>query len=602
MKSWRSWIGWLRLKEPPAELQDPASGDLREPSSASGWSLRIRLLVTVTIALLPIAALIVLQGVDRARHDTADARAQLAQTALAAATPEQNMLSAAEQILRALANISEVRDVTADCNHDLAEALHGLSFFTNITRLDANGIIVCAALPASVGHNASPSAIWREAHKSASFVVSGEMHSPITNQRVVAGVLPLRNGRGKFLGALAIGLDLRWLDTMVRASDLPKGSVVALFDRQGMVITANRPEIAKALFTRSNLANAAPEGTTASAKDSHGRAWTYATAPLVGHNIFVGFAMRESTLLGSTYVHVGADFLLPFLMIALTWIAIWVVTERQLTRWIVYLTRISAVYRTGRYSIRPSLDGAPTELRLLGEALAGMASSIQDRDRHLREAVAQKTMLIREVHHRVKNNLQIVMSLLSLQAARLQDPASQEALRQARARINALALVHRILYEIEDQSTVDIKRLIADLTEQTHEGFGGDRRDIQVSVDAINCTASGDIAVPLALFTVEALTNAFKHAFPPGQNGGTIRVRLQALDAGQLRLSVEDDGVGFVEEEIDANIGSRLIKTFGQQVGGMAELRSREGQGTIAEIVFPDPAAQGDRGAETAAD
>jgi len=377
--------------------------------------------------------------------------------------------------------------------------------------------------------------------------------------------------------------------------------VVALFDRQGTIITSNRPEIANALFTRLNATHAA-QGALVSAKDSSGHAWTYATAPLVGRNIFVGFAMRESSLLGSTYVHVGADFLLPFLMIALTWIAIWVVTERQLTRWIVYLTRISAVYRTGRYSIRPSLGGAPTELRLLGEALAEMASAIQERDRNLREAVTQKTLLVREVHHRVKNNLQIVMSLLSLQAGRLQDSASQEALRQARARINALALVHRILYEIEDQSTVDIKRLIADLTEQTHEGFGGDRRDIRVSVEAIARTASGDIAVPLALFTVEALTNAFKHAFPPEQNGGTIRVRLEAVGEGQLRLSVEDDGMGFAGEEIDTSIGARLIKTFGQQIGGTAALSSQKGKGTTAEIVFPDPQANRGMDAQAAAD
>jgi two-component sensor histidine kinase len=583
-------------------LQNLTSGDTREASSDSGWSLRIGLLVTVTIALLPIAALIVLQGLDRARHDMADARAQLAQTALAAATPEQNMLSSAEQILRALANISEVRDVTADCNHDLAEALRGLSFFTNITRLDAGGTVVCAAVPASLGHSASQKAIWQEAIRSTGFVVSGEMLSPVDNQRVIAGMLPLRNERGRFEGALAIGLDLRWLDTMVRAGDLPKGSVVALFDRAGTVITSNRPDVARALFARPNPANLAQEGTPVSAKDSGGRAWTYATAPLVGRNIFVGFAMRESSLLGSTYVHAGADFLLPFLMIALTWIAIWIVTERQLTRWIVYLRRIAAAYRSGHYSIRPSLEHAPTEFRILGDALAEMAGAIQDRDRNLRDAVAQKTLLVREVHHRVKNNLQIVMSLLSLQAGRLHDPASQEALRQARARINALALVHRILYEIEDQSTVDIKRLIADLTEQTHEGFGGDRRDIRIVVDVIERTTSGDVAVPLALFTVEALTNAFKHAFPPEQDGGTINVRLETFGARQLRLSVEDDGMGFAGDEVDTSIGARLITTFGQQVGGTAAMRSQKGQGTIAEIIFPDPVAQDNRGMEAAAD
>ena len=104
-----------------------------------------------------------------------------------------------------------------------------------------------------------------------------------------------------------------------------------------------------------------------------------------------------------------------------------------------------------------------------------MAQSIEDRDRHLREVVAQKTVLIREVHHRVKNNLQIVISLLNLQIGRLRDPAVQIALKQARTRINALALVHRTLHEIEDQSLVQIDRLLTDLTHQTYEGFGGEQ-------------------------------------------------------------------------------------------------------------------------------
>ncbi|HXL99221.1 MAG TPA: sensor histidine kinase, partial [Rhizomicrobium sp.] len=326
-------------------------------------------------------------------------------------------------------------------------------------------------------------------------------------------------------------------------------------------------------------------------KDSANHHWIYATAPLVGRNVYIAFAMRESSLLGSTYVNLGTDFLLPFLMIALSWIAIWIVTERQSTRWIVYLRRFSAAYRAGHYAARPALDGAPAEFRQLGEALAAMAESIQERDRRLREAVEQKSMLIREIHHRVKNNLQIVMSLLSLQAGRLRDPASQEALRQARARINALALVHRILYEIEDQTNVDIKRLVQDLTEQTREGFGGDRRDIHVSVDAIDCSASSDLAVPLALFTVEALTNAFKHAFPASQDGGSVRVVLANLDDGHFRLSVEDDGAGFDESAADKSIGARLIGTFGQQIGGTAAMRSQKGKGTVVDIVFPNSAA-----------
>ncbi len=538
--------------------------------------------------MLPLVVLIVVQGVDRAHREIADTRERLAQTARSAATPEQNILGAAEQILRALANMGDVRKGAGDCNHDLADALHGLSFFTNISRVDSRGVIVCSALPAALGVKIEADPVFQRAKASNEFSVGGETMSQVTHQQMIAGMLPLRDGSGKFLGTLAIGVDLRWLEFMVRANKLPDGSVVALFDKHGHIITASRPLVAAALFAHPE-AWGTSEGAIGSAKDAKGDSWTFATAPVVDNNVFVGFAMKEWSLLAPTYVNISADFIIPLVLILFTWAAVWIVSERQLTRWIVYLRRISEAYRGGHYTIRPELAGAPKEFRLLGEALSAMADSIQERDRNLREAVATKTMLVREVHHRVKNNLQIVMSLLSLQAGRLRDPSSQEALRQARARINALALVHRILYEIEDQNTIDIKRLVRDLAEQTHEGFGGDRRDIRVTVDAVPRVADGDVAVPLALFTVEALTNAFKHAFPPERDGGSIQVSLQPFEDGSMRLAVEDDGVGFSKEESPMSIGTQLIRTFGQQLHGEASVRSRKGRGTVAEIVFPDP-------------
>ena len=291
------------------------------------------------------------------------------------------------------------------------------------------------------------------------------------------------------------------------------------------------------------------------------------------------------------YWRASIDILLPVAMILLTWAAIWVVTERQLTRWIIYLRRVSATYRSGHYLLRPAMDDAPNELKLLGDALSEMAGAIHERDRSLREAIAQKSLLIKEIHHRVKNNLQVVMSLLSLQAKRLKDPVAQEALRDTSTRINALALVHRILYEIDDENTVDMQKLLEQLVEQTSEGFGGEDRVVRITADIAQRSVPSDMAVTLSLFAVEAITNAFKHAFPAGRDGN-IRVVLEAVDNRRLRFAIEDDGIGFDDADVPSSIGSRLIRTFGQQIGGVTEVRSVAGEGTTVEIVFPDPACK----------
>lgn len=538
----------------------------------------------MTLALSPIALVSIVQGIDRANRDGAEVRERLIQTARAASTSEQNILAAAEQIARAMANLPEVRNVEAGCRQDLADALRGVAFFSDMARVDTKSHVVCSASDRGTGLDLSRQPIWKDIARTGDFRVTGEATSGLTSQPAILGMLPITGGDGRFQGAVVIAIDVHWLDDMLHSSRLPKDSVVAVFGRGGHIIAANHPRVAQAIFGKGAEADG---GDVRFAPDAKGRTWTCATSPLLGKNVLVGFAMRRASLFGPTYVHVLIDFGLPFLMLALTWLAIWVVTERQLTRWIVYLARISETYRRGHYSVRPKLEGAPKDFQQLGSALAGMAESIEDRDRRLRDAVAQKTVLIREIHHRVKNNLQIVMSLLSLQANQLHDASAQAALQDSRARINALALVHRILHELEDQSLVDLKRLLEDLTVQTREGFG-DRHDLQIETDILPRYVSSALAVPLALFTVEALTNVFKHAFPrSGRIGGTIRVTLRPAPEGRLRLAIEDNGVGFEGEP--ESVGTRLIQTFGQQVGGTGMIHSQPGKGTTVELWFPDP-------------
>jgi two-component sensor histidine kinase len=556
------------------------SGSGREP----GWTLRRRLQAIITLALLPVVLVSIFQGVARARLDIANVHDRLIQSARAVAGGDENLLAAAEQVLRAVGSLSEVRGMNGNCDGVLSDTLIGVRYFSNLTRIDAKGSVACSAMALARGLNVKDYAVFKAAQKTDGMTVSNELISRVTGQPVIGAMLALHKPDGSFDGTVAISLDVHWIDYMMRAANLPKGAVVAVYDRSGKVIATNDRDVGAAI-ARSAIA-AGDLSDVVSAVDSKGELWQFGNAALIGNTIFVAFAESQNRLFSPTYLHVGLDFALPILMIGFAWFAIWLATDRQVTQWINYLRRIAAAYRSGHYAIRPDLVDAPVEFKLLGDALSEMAEGIQDRDRRLRESVNMKTTLIKEIHHRVKNNLQIVMSLLSIQANQVKDVGAREALLQAQTRINALALVHRILNELEDQSTLDIRQLLEELSHQIAGGMSGER--VKVEVDVPSRVVSGSVAVALALFTVEALTNIFKHAFP-GETRGVIRVSMEKVEGGKLRLAIADNGMGFKMDETGKSVGSRLIKTFGLQLGGVSSVHSEPGEGTVVDLVFPDP-------------
>jgi two-component sensor histidine kinase len=552
----------------------------REP----GWTLRRRLQAIITLALLPVALVSLFQGVARARVDFANVHDKLLQSAHTVAAGDQNLLAAAEQVLRAVGSLSEVRGMSGNCDGVLADTLIGVRYFSNLTRIDASGRVACSAMALAHGQSVKDYAVFTAAQKTDGLAVSNELISRDTGQPVIGGMLALHKPDGRFDGTVAIALDVHWIEYMMRAANLPRGAVVAVYDRSGKVIATNNKDVGGAI-AKAALSSGADPSEVSSVVDPRGDLWRYGNAALMGNSIFVAFAMGESRLFSSTYLHVGLDFALPILMIGFAWFAIWLATDRQVTQWISYLRRIAAAYRSGHYTIRPDLAEAPVEFKLLGDALSEMAEGIQDRDRRLREAVDVKTTLIKEIHHRVKNNLQIVMSLLSIQANQVKDAVAKDALLQAQTRINALALVHRILNELEDQSTLDIRQLLEELSHQIAGGMSNDK--VRVEVNVPSRVVTGSTAVALALFTVEALTNIFKHAFPD-ERRGVIQVDMTPEPDGKLKLAIADNGMGFADGT-GKSVGSRLIKTFGLQLGGVSSVHSEPGKGTVVDLIFPDP-------------
>ncbi len=554
-------------------------------------SLRASLITAVIWALLPALALGLAHGLMKLSRDERDAQRQLQQSALATATEERNVIAGAEHLLRSLALQTEVQNGGEDCTRVLAEAISDLPYYTNIARVDRSGKILCAAIPPPDEWSIAQSKWWRDfADGSApsTFSLTEKLFGTVSQKWVVIAALPLFNRANQFDGAMTVAIDVAWLDYLVQSQRLPNDSVVALLDKSRRIIASTNDEVARAILT-ADISGETEEDLPA-AKGPNGETWTYAIAPLVREDIFVAFAMRKAELFGWRYVDFGIYLVLPLAMIGLSCLAIWGSSHSLVLRWVHTLRRVAKVYAAGHYAARVDLRQAPQELQQLGESFFAMGEAIRERDRKLREALDYKAAAIREIHHRVKNNLQIVMSLLTLQASRLGTASERSALEQARARVNALALVHNILHNVEDIELVDTRHLLPSLAHQLHDGMTDEDGNVSLQVDVQALQLPSEQATPLALFLVEALTNVYKHAFPTNPGGDQpIRVVVRLLEhpAGRALLSIEDNGIGGAVQNGNGGTGGRLMSAFAQQLGGTVEVTNVPGGGTRVSLAFP---------------
>lgn len=192
--------------------------------------------------------------------------------------------------------------------------------------------------------------------------------------------------------------------------------------------------------------------------------------------------------------------------------------------------------------------------------------AVDSRARALEQALAAKTTLLHEIDHRVKNNLQLVSSLLLLQARQSSDPAVRQALKSAQARVNAVAIVHRRLFQGDSPECFDVAEFLRDMVGDAVGQSG--RTDIRCSLDLNTVVFSSTQAAPLALMVGEVLGEIVGHAFP--DRPGHIRVAV-ASDGDSLRIEISHDGVGSGVAGPDTGFGRTIVRLLGQQLHATCE-------------------------------
>jgi len=572
MTSWIRQIISPRATDTGAPASKPPSGPLRR-----------RLVITLAIALTPVLFLGALSAVIDA-HEAVEARSnELMLVADATVDGVEQSIDEAELLL----DIYKPQVGNSQCREVYNEMERHIPALSGLIRFDADGVALCASNGKSGFHSSNPE--WHETLKHETPELRTDaFYGAASDDWIFAIFSRVDKPDGSFDGSVSIGLRSLELAGLARTKILPKGVEVAIVDLDGRVFGSKRFSQLNPAWIAS--AERSGEGKLFVLRRPDRNALDVVIKPIGPANVFAVISRSSPGVWSEFTLQPLSSFGLPLLAFSVALLAAYLAMDGLVLHWLRRLGSTVGMYAAGRYKFRPSraFAKAPSEIRELARAIEDMATDIDERDTKLKDALAVRDAAVKEIHHRVKNNLQIVTSFLNLQGRQLQDPKAQAAIAAARHRIDALAIVHQTLYQHERLELVSMRPFLNGLIDHLSEALGMAESHIRLEQVYDEIERPADDAIPIALFLVESVTNATKYAFGP--EGGTISISLKTEEDNTTRLTVSDDGAGFDAGSVSIRkgLGSRLMSAFARQLGATLTIDSAVGKGCTVTLAMPD--------------
>jgi two-component sensor histidine kinase len=460
---------------------------------------------------------------------------------------------------------------------------------------DEQGVARCATLPTAIGVGFSDREIFRLVRDARSFVVSSQVASRLAPNTVIPAAMPIIRD-GEFRGMCAIGISLKTLgDQLVTtpaagAAAADGDAIIALVDRNGGSV-AGDPRATRALPVPPRVA-AAIVGGQSTFRDygQDGSLYDFHLLALATNALFIvtGTAVADRLAL---LVETWGGFAMLVLALGIVAAVVWVGAERWCLRPLRYIQEFAGRIARGEdVELTPSRPWGP-ELGSVAEGVKAMAQAIATREAELRVGLEQRDHMLREIHHRVKNNLQMISSLLNLQAGEIRSPRIRRFFSDAQNRVLTLSILHRHLYERSSWALVDFQQFISDLVRQISVGRRGhDLAQPRYHIRAPIMAVGPDIAIPIGLIVTEAVGSALSHNF---EGVPVPEIRIEAGGkADMVELIIEDNGVGpggTIGPRVRTGFGVTLIRGLAMQLGGEARITVHEGGGTRIAVTFPTP-------------
>ena len=216
------------------------------------------------------------------------------------------------------------------------------------------------------------------------------------------------------------------------------------------------------------------------------------------------------------------------------------------------------------------------DLRLV---LANDVSELLEGQREIKDSLREKETLLKEIHHRVKNNLQVITSLLKLQSLHVQEPQLLYIIKETQNRIMAMSFAHQKLYQSKNFSDVDFREYLEKIVHQIIHIFATESKNVNITMNSESVKLGIETAIPCGMLVNEVITNSIKHAFPNDEKG-EIKIGFKKADGDYYRLTISDNGIGMSDKINIAEaktLGLQLIETLAKQIDAKLELHRNNG-------------------------
>ena len=571
------------------------------------WSLRSKLVTLVALALLPILGLAAWQAKLQEEAGVSLRAAALGSVADLAVARYGGLFDASRRMLTAACADESVENVAFDqsvgtagagsagqCEAYLSKLLAAYpGQYSTALVTDEQGIARCATDPKAIGMNFADRDVFLKARPAKRGLVIGDtIASRITPNTIIPIAVPVMRD-GAFRGMCAVGITLRALAQAAAEAEGTAGTAVAVVDRSGAAIggdvTAMRrlpvPARLSEVLTGSQV--------RFSDFGQDGAYYEFGVRPVGGNALF---AVVSAPVTDGPLALAGAwaSFFFVVLAAIVVLLVIWFGADRWCVRPLRYIQDFAdKVARGENITLSPPRPWSP-EMASVGEGVTAMAQAIASREAALRANLEQRDHMLREIHHRVKNNLQMISSLLNLQAGEIRSPRIRRFFGDAQNRVLTLSILHRHLYERSSWSLVDFQQFISDLVRQisvgrTPAGKQAPRYHIRAPIMAVG----PDTAIPIGLIVTEAVSIALGHDF---SKTAAPEIRIETSEHGEeVQLVIADNGVprdtGQPVPDGRGGFGLTLIRGLAMQLGGEVTIERKPDGGSKVVVVFPTPAA-----------